>query len=81
MAEAFTVRREIKIAAPQAAVFAFLTDPEKMLRWMGTEAKVEPHLDGLYLVNVGANATARRPIHGSDPGPPARLQLRLERAG
>jgi len=52
MAEAFTVRREVQIAAPPATVFAFLTDPEKILRWMGTEAKVEPHLDGLYLVNV-----------------------------
>ncbi len=52
MPEAFTVRREVQIAAPQAAVFAFLTDPEKILRWMGTEATVEPRLDGLYLVNV-----------------------------
>jgi uncharacterized protein YndB with AHSA1/START domain len=59
VAEAFTVRREIQIAAPQATVFAFLTDPEKIVRWVGTEATVEPHLDGLYLVNVGANATAR----------------------
>ena len=79
MAEAFTVRREIQIAAPQAAVFAFLTDPEKIIRWVGTEATVEPHLDGLYLVSVGANATAQGQIHRSYPGPPPRLQLRLER--
>jgi uncharacterized protein YndB with AHSA1/START domain len=58
MAEPFTVRREVQIAAPPATVFAFLTDPEKILRWMGTEATVEPHLDGLYLVNVTGRDTA-----------------------
>ncbi len=59
MAEPLTVRREVQIAAPQAAVFAFLTDPDKILRWMGTEATVEPHLDGLYLVNVTGRDTAQ----------------------
>ena len=59
MAEPFIVRREVQIAAPQATVFAFLTDPEKILRWMGTEATVEPHLDGLYLVNVTGARLAR----------------------
>jgi uncharacterized protein YndB with AHSA1/START domain len=58
MAEPFTVRREVQIAAPPATVFAFLTDPEKILRWMGTEATVEPHLDGLYLVNITGRDTA-----------------------
>ncbi|HUB98041.1 MAG TPA: SRPBCC family protein [Stellaceae bacterium] len=59
MAEPFIVRREVQVAAPQATVFAFLTDPEKILRWMGTEATVEPHIDGLYLVNVTGKDTAR----------------------
>ena len=69
MAEPFTLRREVEIAAPPATVFAFLTDPEKILRWMGTEANVEPHLDGLYLVNVtGENIAQGRfteviPVH------------------
>jgi uncharacterized protein YndB with AHSA1/START domain len=58
MAEPFTLRREVQIAAPPATIFAFLTDPEKILRWMGTEATVEPHLDGLYLVNVSGKNTA-----------------------
>src|SRR3977135_2536718 len=52
MNEPLVVRREIKIAAPPSTVFAFLTDPEKILRWMGTEATVEPHPGGLYLCNV-----------------------------
>ncbi len=59
MAEPFVVRREVQIVAPPATVFAFLTDPEKILRWMGTEATVEPHLDGLYLVNVNGENTAQ----------------------
>lgn len=59
MAESFTVRREVQIAAPQASVFAFLTDPEKIIRWMGTEATVEPHLDGLYLLNVNGSDIAQ----------------------
>jgi uncharacterized protein YndB with AHSA1/START domain len=59
MAEPFTIRREVEIAAPPATIFAFLTDPERILRWMGTEATVEPHLDGLYLVNVSGKDTAQ----------------------
>ncbi len=53
------VRREVQIAAPPATVFAFLTDPEKILRWMGTEATLEPHPDGLYLLNVSGKDIAR----------------------
>ena len=47
------------IPAPPAAVFALLTDPEKILRWMGTEAQVEPQPGGLYLVNVTGARFAR----------------------
>jgi uncharacterized protein YndB with AHSA1/START domain len=57
MTDVLMVRRETQIAAPPATVFAFLTDPEKILSWMGTEAKTELHPGGLYLVNVrGRNA-------------------------
>jgi uncharacterized protein YndB with AHSA1/START domain len=58
MTDALTVRREVQIAAPPATVFAFLTDPEKILRWIGTDATVEPRLGGLYLVNVTGQSTA-----------------------
>jgi uncharacterized protein YndB with AHSA1/START domain len=57
MAEALTVRREIQIAAPPATVFAFLTDPEKIVSWMGIEATTGPHPGGLYLLKgVGGRA-------------------------
>jgi uncharacterized protein YndB with AHSA1/START domain len=50
MTEPFVVRREMHIAAPPATVFAFLTDPEKIVSWMGAEATTEAHPGGLYLV-------------------------------
>jgi uncharacterized protein YndB with AHSA1/START domain len=59
MTEPLVVRREVQIAAPPATVFAFLTDPEKILRWMGTDATIEPHPGGLYLVNVSGQDIAR----------------------
>ena len=59
MTEPLVVRREVQIGAPPATVFAFLTDPEKILRWMGTEATVEPYPGGLYLVNVSGKDIAR----------------------
>src|SRR5258708_32053353 len=59
MIEPLIVRREVQIAAPPATVFAFLTDPQKILRWMGTEATMEPHPGGLYLVNVTGKDVAR----------------------
>ena len=43
MADPLVVRREVQIAAPPSTVFAFLTDPEKIERWLGTEPTAEPH--------------------------------------
>ncbi len=59
MQETLVVRRETRIPAPPAALFALHTDPEKILRWMGTEAQLEPQLGGLYLVNVTGARFAR----------------------
>ena len=60
MAESFVVRRETQIAAPPATVFAFLTDPERLLRWMGSDATMEAHAGGLYLLKgIGGNKIAR----------------------
>jgi uncharacterized protein YndB with AHSA1/START domain len=44
--------REMSIEAPPSVVFEFLTDPTKMVRWMGTEAVLEPWPGGRYSVNV-----------------------------
>ena len=61
MTEALTVRREIHIAAPPATVFAFLTDPEKIVSWVGAKVTAEAHPGGLYLVkSVGNGAHVAR---------------------
>src|SRR5262249_33088978 len=59
MQEALVVRRETHIPAPPAVVFAFVTDPEQILRWMGTEAEIEPQPRGLCLFNVTGARFAR----------------------
>jgi uncharacterized protein YndB with AHSA1/START domain len=59
MTEPLVVQREIQIAAPPATVFAFLTDPDKILNWMGAEATTEAHPGGLYLVK-GISARVAR---------------------
>jgi len=46
----FVVRRETHIPAPPATVFAYLTDPEKIVSWMGAEAETETHPGGLYVL-------------------------------
>jgi uncharacterized protein YndB with AHSA1/START domain len=71
MTEPLLVQREIHIAAAPATVFAFLTDPEKILSWMGAEVTAEAHPGGLYLVKgIGNRARVARgafqevvPIH------------------
>ena len=59
MNEPPVVRRETHIAAPPATVFAFLTDPEKILNWMGAEVTAEPHAGGLYLLKGVGGSHAR----------------------
>jgi uncharacterized protein YndB with AHSA1/START domain len=59
MTEPLVVRRETQIAAPPATVFAFLTDPDKIVSWMGAEAQTELHPGGLYLLKSIHSRTAR----------------------
>jgi uncharacterized protein YndB with AHSA1/START domain len=59
MPELLVVQREVHIAAPPATVFAFLTDPDRILRWMGVEATTEAHPGGLYFLKVRDDRVAR----------------------
>ncbi len=60
MTEPLLIRRETQIAAPPATVFAFLTDPEKIISWMGAEAATDAQPGGLYLVKrIGGPKVAR----------------------
>jgi len=93
MTEALVVRRETYIAAPPATVFAFLTDPEKILRWMGSEAITEVQPGGLYLVKGVRDNVARGafrevvPVHrlaysfgweGSEAVPPGSSLIEID---
>jgi len=49
---------EVRIDARPETVFAFFVDPEKMRRWKGTEARLEPRPGGIYRVNVSARDVA-----------------------
>jgi uncharacterized protein YndB with AHSA1/START domain len=50
MPDSLIVRRETYIDAPRATVFAFLTDPDKIVNWIGAGAEAEPHPGGIYLL-------------------------------
>lgn len=45
--------REITVRASPATIFEYLTDPEKMVEWMGTEADLQPVPGGEYRVICG----------------------------
>jgi uncharacterized protein YndB with AHSA1/START domain len=49
------VHREIRIDAAPSTVFEFLTDPSKMVRWMGTEAVLDSRPGGDYAVNINGH--------------------------
>src|SRR5690348_18442610 len=46
------VEREIEIAASPETVWEFLVDPEKMARWFGSRAWLDPRPGGQYRVDV-----------------------------
>jgi uncharacterized protein YndB with AHSA1/START domain len=50
------LEREIWINAKPEVVRLFLTQPKKMIRWMGVEAAAEAKPGGIYRVNITAKA-------------------------
>jgi uncharacterized protein YndB with AHSA1/START domain len=42
--------REVVMDASPATIFPFLTDPTQHVRWMGTEAALDPRVGGAYRV-------------------------------
>ena len=45
------IERQIEIAAPPETVFAFLTNGEKLARWMGREAWIDARPGGMIRVD------------------------------
>jgi uncharacterized protein YndB with AHSA1/START domain len=69
--EAVSVEREIAIAASPETVWGFLVEPEKMTRWMGLTAALDPRPGGVYRCDVIPGHTARGEVVEIDP--PRRL--------
>ena len=57
--DAGVIRRELFVEADPATVFAFLTDSDKLMRWMGTQSRLDAEPGGVYLVNVDGRHVAR----------------------
>lgn len=53
-----TSTHEVRISAPPETIFEFFVDPQKMLRWKGVEATLDPVPGGAYRVNVTGTAVA-----------------------
>jgi uncharacterized protein YndB with AHSA1/START domain len=54
-----SIHTEITIDADAATVFAFFTEPERLIRWIGVSANLDPKPGGLFLVDVVENRIAR----------------------
>jgi len=50
--ETSVVEHELRVAARPETVFSYFTDPAKMVRWMGTEATLDPRPGGVCRINV-----------------------------
>lgn len=51
--------KEIFIDAPPEVVFELLTDPVKMLRWMGVAADIDPRPGGIYRLDPNGRDVIR----------------------
>ena len=53
------VEQQIRIAAPPETIFAYFTDPEKMMQWKGVALELDPQPGGIYYANMNGQNIAR----------------------
>jgi uncharacterized protein YndB with AHSA1/START domain len=53
-----TIAHEVRIAAPPATVFAYFTDPVRMVRWMGDQATLDPRPGGVCRIGMSREVGA-----------------------
>lgn len=53
------LEREIQIAARPETIFAFFTDPAKMLRWMGKDVILDARPGGICRIDMNGHDIAR----------------------
>jgi uncharacterized protein YndB with AHSA1/START domain len=66
-AVADTVTVKVLVQASPETIFEFFVDPEKMVRWKGTRAELDPRPGGIYSVEVTHQAMARGEYVEVDP--------------
>jgi uncharacterized protein YndB with AHSA1/START domain len=54
-----SLHHEMTIDTDAATIFAFFTDPERLIRWMGVAAELKPQRGGIMLVEVHPGWVAR----------------------
>jgi uncharacterized protein YndB with AHSA1/START domain len=67
------VERAIRIEARPETVFEFFVDPEKMMRWKGERAELDPRPGGIYRVEMSDVVIARGEYLAIDP--PSRVEF------
>ena len=53
------IDREVVVAAPPEVVWQFWTDPTRLVRWMGSEATLDPRPGGEIVIRYGNGAAMR----------------------
>jgi uncharacterized protein YndB with AHSA1/START domain len=53
------LERELHIAARPETVFTFFTDPDKMIRWMGKQATLDPRPGGICRIDMNGHDITR----------------------
>ena len=53
------LERQIFIAARPETVFSYFTDPDKIVRWKGIRAELDPRPGGIYRVDINGRDVAR----------------------
>jgi len=51
--------KDIRIDAPPEIVFEFLTDPAKLIRWLGLRAELDPRPGGIFRVDPNGRDVIR----------------------
>jgi len=65
--EGLAVTREVRIEASPETIFPFLIEADKLLRWMGVEAELDPQPGGVYRVRVSKDWVARGEFVAVEP--------------
>lgn len=53
------VELEVRVQARPETVWGFFTDPDKMIKWKGRKAELDPRPGGVYRVEINDQAVAK----------------------